>query len=180
METENQKQEVDFKDEVTPISSKTNIQKQNPCSCSKEEEQAELDFMISLFKDAVQNARSLGYQAGNDPGYSDPGLGFHKVGNCADWQQVSWSAIVTRTWKCWNVFKIRARKHWTVFTFHHFVRLESVCSIRKRNIYLDPWQSGNPDFWDSQNFPFADGVDWGHTVTKTHSAGAAPRDPGND
>ncbi len=132
--------------------------------------------MLQLYADAVANARASGYQAADDKGYSDPGLGFHKVGNCADWQQVSWGALVTRTWRCWRVEKIRARQHWTLLTFHHFVRLTS-CSGRV--VYLDPWGSGKPDHWEEKDFPFNESA-WGHTTTHTHEPGDKPRDPGND
>ena len=148
------------------------------CVCSQAEEDAEFQQMITHYTAAVNNARSNGYQAANDPGYSDPGLGFHKVGNCADWQQVSWASLVTRTWKCWKIQQIRARQEWTLLTFHHFVRLEAVRSGRV--VFLDPWRSGNADYWESTQFPFPDGNGWAHTETLTHDAGAAPRDPGND
>jgi hypothetical protein len=124
----------------------------------------------------VNDARALGYQAGNDPGYSDPGLGFHRVGNCADWQQVSWASLVTRTWQCWRIQKIRARQHYSLFTFHHFVKLEAVCG--GRIIFLDPWQTANPDYWQASAFPFLSG--WSHTSTHTHNPGDSRRDPGND
>ncbi len=151
---------------------------QGDCVCTKEEEEAELQRMLDLYKDAVNNARATGYQAGNDPNYSDPGLGLHKVGNCADWQQVSWAALVPHTWKCWRVKQIRARQAWTLFGFHHFVKIEAVCSGRV--LYLDPWKSGKPDFWGPATFPCPDGNGWYHTETITHQAGAEPRDPGND
>ncbi|HAB18045.1 MAG TPA: hypothetical protein PLX89_14845 [Verrucomicrobiota bacterium] len=144
--------------------------------CTPSEEEAEFQTMLQLYTAAVNNARADGYQAGNDPGYSDPGLGFHRVGNCADWQQVAWAALVTRTWRCWRVQKIRARQHWTLRTFHHFVKLEAVCS--GRIIFLDAWASGKPEYWEAAAFPCLNG--WGHTVTHTHQPGAPGHDPGND
>ncbi len=60
------------------------------CVCTQAEEDAEFQQMTDFYTAAVNNARGAGnYQAADDPGYSDPGLGFHRVGNCADWQQVS-------------------------------------------------------------------------------------------
>lgn len=149
-----------------------------PCVCTQAEEDAEFQQMIGFYTAAVTNARSLGYQAANDPGYSDPGLGFHKVGNCVDWQQVSWGSLVTRTWKCWKITQIRARQEWTLLTFHHFVKLEAVCSGNV--VFLDPWQTGKAEQWPAARFPFPDGKGWAHTETLNHNAGAAPRDPGND
>ncbi|MEO1860055.1 MAG: hypothetical protein ABGZ19_09180 [Verrucomicrobiales bacterium] len=146
--------------------------------CSQAEEDAEFQQMIGFYTDAVNNARQTGYQAGNDAGYSDPGFGMHRVGNCADWQQVSWSALVTRVWKCWKIQQIRARRDYSVFSYHHFVRLEGTCSGRV--VYLDPWNTGNPDKWEAADFPFEDGNGWVHTDTHTHGAGDNPRDPGND
>ena len=148
-----------------------------PCRCTKAEEDAELQSMLALYANDVANARANGYQAANDPGYSDPGLGFHSVGNCADWSQVSWSSLVTRTWKCWHVQKIRARRHWTLCTFHHFVRIQS-CSGRV--IFLDPWSSGTAAWWEASAFPFAESAGWSHSPTHTHQAGDSARDPGND
>jgi hypothetical protein len=132
--------------------------------------------MIGFYNDAVNNAPATGYQAGNDPGYSDPGLGFHRVGNCADWQQMSWAALVTRAWNCWKSEKIRARQHWSALTYHHFVRLEAICSGQVD--YLDPWRTGDPDNWEAADFPFHDGNGWAHTTTHTHEAGDSPRPPG--
>lgn len=165
--------------DIAPITGQTVIiKKPKKCKCKKKEEDAELQAMLKFYSWHVKNARDTGYQAADDPGYSDPGLGFHKVGNCADWMKVSWAALVVRKWKCWNVHKIRARKHWTLLTFHHFVELESTCKSRpKRQIYLDPWKSGKPTWWPAGKFPFADGVNWGHTRTATHKAGDKPRDP---
>ena len=171
-------------DGIAPVTGGTVIRDSVPRPCTKDEEDAELQRMIALYTNDVNNARDQGYQAGNDPGYSDPGVGLldpsgsHKVGNCADWAQVSWAAIVTRTWSCWRVQKIRARQHWTVFGFHHFVRLEATNSGRV--VFLDPWKTGAPDWWEAEKFPFVDGVGWAHTATLTHEAGDAPRDPGND
>ncbi len=154
-----------------------------PCRCSKKEEDAEFQRIISLYSKAVNEARAYGYQAADDPGYSDPGVGLlnpggaHKVGNCADWAQVSWAALVTYTWRCWHIQKIRAYQHWTLFGFHHFVRLQS---CRGRVIYLDPWKTGKPDWWEQKDFPFPDGAGWSHSPIRTHQAGDPPRDPGND
>ncbi len=147
-----------------------------PSACTPAQEDAEMRQMLQYYALAVNNARATGYQAASDPGYSDPGIGFHKVGNCADWQMVSWGAIVTRTWKCWKIEKIRARKHWTALTFHHFVKIKALKSSRV--FYLDPWQTGAPDHWPAATFPFSSG--WAHTTTHTHNAGDAGRDPGND
>jgi len=149
-----------------------------PGNCTEAQEAAELQQMLALYSAEVTDRRAQGYQAGNDAGYSDPGLGFHAVGNCADWQQVSWSSLVTRTWNCWRIQKIRARRHWTPFTFHHFVRLTAVGS--GRIVYLDPWKSGNPDQFENADFEFRDGHGWAHTETHTHQPGDSPRDPGND
>ncbi|MEE9189259.1 MAG: hypothetical protein V3U16_00635 [Candidatus Neomarinimicrobiota bacterium] len=168
---------------IAPITGRTTIfdDLRNGSLCTKEEEDAEFQRMLELYTNDVNNARAPdggNYQAGDDPGYSDPGLGLHKVGNCADWAQVSWSALVTRTWICWRVQKIRARQHWSLFSYHHFVRLEAKSSGRV--IFLDPWKSGNPDWWEANDFPFPDGNGWAHTPTLTHKAGDKPRDPGND
>lgn len=169
--------------DIAPVTAMGPPKGLKPCRCSKTQEDAEFQQMIALYTAAVNNARADGYQAGNDPGYSDPGVGLlnpggtHKAGNCADWQQVSWGALVPRTWKCWHIQKIRARQHWTLFGFHHFVRLQA-CSGRV--VFLDPWKTGNPDQWEAKDFPFADGVGWAHTPTHTHQVGDAPRDPGND
>lgn len=163
---------------VAPITASTvTAPSLRPCRCSPAEEEAEFQQMLSWYSNDVNNARAQGYQAGNDPGYSDPGLGFHRVGNCADWAQVSWAALVTRSWQCWHVQKIRARQHWTVFGFHHFVRLQS---CRGRVVFFDPWPTGKPDWWEAKDFPFADGVGWAHTPVRTHQAGDNPRDPGLD
>lgn len=148
------------------------------CACTRAQENAELQQMLQHYATAVNNARATGYQAANDPGYSDPGLGFHKVGNCADWQKVSWGALVVRRWRCWDITQIRARQEWTLLTFHHFVKIRAICSGRV--FYLDPWGSGNPDHWPGSSFPFPDGNGWAHTETLTHSAGSAPRDPVDD
>ena len=168
---------------IAPITGSTVIpptsgETEDECPCTQAEEDAEFQQMIGFYSTAVQNARGPGgYQAANDPNYSDPGLGFHRVGNCADWRQVSWAALVTRTWRCWKIEKIRARQHWTIFGFHHFVKLES---CRGRVVYLDPWSTGNPDVAEAADFSFQDGNGWAHTTTHTHEAGDAPRDPGND
>jgi hypothetical protein len=144
------------------------------CPCSVADEDAELASMLAHYADGVNSARANGYQAANDAGYSDPGLGFHNVGNCADWRHVSWSALVTRTWQCWQVEKIRAWR--PLLQFHHFVKITARCSGRV--FYLDPWQTGNPDHWPAATFPFLSG--WSHTTTHTHAPDDPPRDPGND
>ena len=77
-----------------------------------------------------------------------------------------------------DVEKVRARQHWSALTYHHFVRLEAICSGRV--VYLDPWRTGDPDNWEAADFPFPDGNGWAHTTTHTHEAGDSPRDPGND
>lgn len=65
--------------------------------CSEAEQKAEFDRMMDLYRAEVKQARDNGYQCGNDPNYSDPGLGTHKVGNCADWAATSWRALVQTT-----------------------------------------------------------------------------------
>jgi len=151
------------------------------CVCTKDEEDAEFMLILEEYVKAVVNARAEeggDYQAANDMFYFDWGFGLHKVGNCADWAQVSWAALVTRTWKCWRVQKIRAFLGGSLGTYHHFVQLRAVCS--GRIVFLDPWRTGNPDWWEASEFPFPNHRRWIHNPIRTHEAGDPPRDPGHD
>ena len=98
----------DIRSSIAPISRETIVRPAPKCDCKQEQEEAELQSIISYYQTAVNNARSTGYQAANDPGYSDPGLGLHKVGNCADWAKVSWGALVVWKWKCWTNWTARS------------------------------------------------------------------------
>ena len=147
--------------------------------CSEADQKAEFDRMMDLYRAEVKQARDNGYQCGSDPNYSDPGLGYHKVGNCADWAATSWRALVRTTWKCWRVVKIRARhKFWA--THHNFVYIVPKCGGKK--IFFDPWMSGRPDTFSEDVFKFTDGF-WGLWMQyplAEHAPGDPPRDPEKD
>ena len=143
--------------------------------CSPGQQNQELIQMYNLYRDAVNDARNTGYQCGSDPDYVDYGPLKTKPGNCADWARVSWGALVTRTWTCWKVVKVRARKQFR-FLHHNFVYIEPKCGGPR--IYLDPWDSGRPDVYVGDAFPFGSGfLGWIHYPVSTHNAGDSPRDP---
>ncbi|HLZ75109.1 hypothetical protein [Phenylobacterium sp.] len=149
------------------------------CPCTNEEELAEFREIIRLYNDAVNKARTSGYQCGNDKGYVDKGDGKHPVGNCADWAQVSWAPLRSRKWKCWKITKVEARHKFTSWVYHHFVYVES-CS--GTGYYLDPWRTGKPDVWEKSRFWVTTGF-WGGWIMHpmvTHHPGDAPQDPGKD
>jgi hypothetical protein len=145
--------------------------------CTQAQQKAEFDQMMDLYRKAIQNARDNGYQCGSDPNYSDPGDGKHKVGNCIDWAQTSWTALVVRTWDCWHVVKIRARRKFSIRAYHHFVYIVPKCGGKK--IYLDPWTSGRPDTYSEDVFPFKTGFFslWIHYPLDRHNAGDRPKSP---
>lgn len=149
--------------------------------CSKEEEKAEFDRMMDAYRKAVKETRDQGAQCGDDPHYSDPGGGKHKLGNCIDWGFVAWAALRVHTWKCWDVYLIRAKKKWAFpVWYHHFVYIVPKCGGGK--IFLDPSKRNTPDTYTEDVFPWADGF-WSryiHYPLLKHPAGAAPADPGKD
>jgi len=149
------------------------------CECSDSMERAEIKLIYFYYRDAVNNARSNGYQCGGDTNYIDKGDGKHPVGNCADWAQVTWGALRVHQWHCWKVVKYRARKKFTITSMHHFVYVESCSGV---GYYLDPWKTGSPDIWAKDAFPVQGGF-WGGWVIKAlvvHHVGDPPSDPGND
>jgi hypothetical protein len=136
----------------------------------------ELRQIYALYDTAVANARATGYQFGDHPDYVDHGPIMAKVGNCADWAMVSWGALVGRTWHCWRIVKIRARKQFW-FWHHNFVCLEPRCGGGPR-IYLDPWSSGRPDVFIGKAFPFGTGFfGWIHYRLEFHQPGDTGRQP---
>jgi len=149
------------------------------CTCTAAQEAAEWKKMQQLYEDAVKNARDSGYQCFNDPNYVDKGDGKHPVGNCADWAQVSWAALRVYKWNCWKIVKIRARKKFTWWSYHHFVYVES-CS--GTGYYLDPWKTGKADIWKKDDFPVTTGFfgRWIFRPLVTQNPGDPPGDPGND
>ena len=166
---------VSAQDNTPPLSTPT----ANSCvPCTPAEQNAELERMYRLYRDAVNNARQVGYQCGSDPNYTDYGPLHAKVGNCADWAQVSWGAVVVYTWKCWRVVRVRARHKWTIRSYHNFVYAEPRCGGDR--VYFDPWQSGRPDVFVGDAFSAGDGFwgGWIHYPVAEHAPGDPPRDPG--
>lgn len=146
--------------------------------CDPAELHRELRAMYRAYRAAVNEAQANGYQCGSDPDYVDYGPLMTKLGNCADWTHVTWSALtVKKTWKCWRVRKIRARRRFW-FTHHHFVYIEPRCGGTP--IYFDPWTSGRPDvFIGDDLFDFSNGLfgAWIHYPLDVHQPGAPGRAP---
>jgi hypothetical protein len=142
---------------------------QSICDSCKEldMERQELALVYKLYRDAVNTARSNGYQCGSDPNYMDYGPGMARVGNCADWAFVSWEPLAARTWRCWKIVKVRARKQFW-FWHHNFVYVEPRCGGGPR-VYLDPWGTGRPDVFIGDQFPCSSGfLGWIHYPLETH------------
>ncbi|MCH7564922.1 MAG: hypothetical protein IH968_13985 [Gemmatimonadetes bacterium] len=147
--------------------------------CSREAQLAEYQQILELYRVAVAAARASGFQCYADEDYHDPGAGEHRAGNCADWQAVTWGALITRQWDCWTITRIRARKKFTLFPriYHHFVSLTPKCGGTR--IYFDPWVTGTAAAADEDNFTFANGFWswWIHYPQDTHDAGTPGRTP---
>lgn len=166
-------------------------------ACTEEAREAELQEMLRLYREAVSDARKPGpfrFQCKSDPDYHDPGFSLWDriagdneeppAGNCADWARLSWGALVSRTWQCWDVIKIQARrKFW--FDFHNFVYLVPKCGGRR--VFLDPYVSADDpngqNVWDENDGPFWIGNGftgaWTFHPQAGHEAGAAGVDPGD-
>jgi hypothetical protein len=150
-----------------------------PCQpCPDAQRQAEYDQMMRLYRDAIANCQGLGWQHGDDSGYYDPGGGAHTTpGICADWVEQSWGALATRTWQCWSVYKIRARKRVPLARiYHHFLYLVPRCGGRKT--FLDPWSHrAGPHVYSEDEFFAANGFFswWTHQPLGRHRAGDPPK-----
>ena len=135
--------------------------------CTQAAMQAELNQMLALYRAAVTNARRQGgFQCKSDKNYFDPGRSIlHRIfghgkkappGNCADWARVTWGALVTRTWNCWRVVKIRARRMFFKDS-HNFVYITPRCGGGKRIIfdpYLDADKPNGKNIWNENVEPF--------------------------
>ncbi len=145
--------------------------------CSEAARKAEFERMFQLYRAAVQNARASGFKCARNPDYSDSGGGNHTPGNCADWQRVTWEALIQTQWNCWNVVKIEAARRFTIAfrIYHHFVVLVPECGGER--IYFDPWLHGVAISATEEFFEFSNGVFswWTHYIEDRHRAGDPAR-----
>jgi len=150
--------------------------------CSRAAQLAEYNELFQTFRDAVNAARDKGFKCSRDPDYSDLGDGNHTLGNCADWQRVTWDALVKKQWNCWDVVKIRAKRKFSIAPpiYHHFVMVRPKCSQNSDDyIYFDPWVRGIAVAAQEKYFRFSGGVFswWIHYPQDFHRAGDTARLP---
>ncbi len=142
------------------------------CDCTKEECQREFDEIKLLFNKAIIEGN---FQCGDN--YSDPGDGLNEPGNCIDVANAVWAKLRHKTWKCWRITKIRARKKWTL-TYHHFVCIEDCDGNRW---YLDAWKTGNTTPQKEKDFPFKSSgwfpFGWKHRPLNEHPPGSVGHIP---
>ncbi|MAE08954.1 MAG: hypothetical protein CL661_09375 [Bacteroidetes bacterium] len=145
-------------------SSVIKAQSEEECEpCSSEQAKKEFDKMKTLYINAVANAKSAGFLWGNHDDYDDSAWailrGTNTPGNCADWAGVVWRALASKTWNCWRIVKIRARrKFW--FQHHNFVYIEPKCGGDRQ--FFDPWRDGLPTIYTEDNFKNTNRGFWGN------------------
>jgi len=147
--------------------------------CSAKIRKAELIEIMRLYREEVQLANDSGYLCGNHPDFIDLGDGNHTPGNCADWAQITWRALVVRKWECWKIVKVKARHKFWLWEWHNFIYITPKCGGEK--IYLDPFKSGRPDMKVEEYFNWKNSF-WGGWIyypVKVHKPGDPPIDPGS-